>query len=144
MVAWCGSGDLPGRVHVPFWSKKPRGGVIIEPLHTYSAQLITELNLRVEVQSPVTEPDAAAGNGGKGKHDGGDKGKHGGGKGSDDDGGKSKCTGPQKGRGGWLPKMAEMMVRVYNDDHDGVRLLADVHYQSSPIIKQLVDKELYG
>jgi len=145
MVAWCGNGDMPARAHVPFWSKKPRAGVVIEPLPSYSAKLITELGHQVEltmgqqeVDTPSTEPDAAAGSG---KGDGG-KGKGDGGKG---DGGKGKGgTGPSKGRGGWLPKMGELLVKVYQDDYDAVRLLADVHYDSSSVLKDIVDKGLYS
>ena len=82
MVAWLGAGDACtyGRVHVPFWSKKPIQDVIVEPLHQYHVKLIGELLPRVadppaqaEMQPSTPSPNDDEDDEGKwqGKGDGG-------------------------------------------------------------------------
>ena len=43
-------------------------------------------------------------------------------------------------RRGWLPKMAEMIVAIKQEDLAAVQLLAQSYYEGSYMLQELVDK----
>ena len=138
MVAWCGKCDMPtaGRVHLPFWSKKPVQGVIIEALHLYHLTINTEMHQQlppppgqeemvVLTPPPNEDEDDAAGS---------------------SKGGKGDChaMGVAKAkRGGWMPKMAQMIATLWHEDYAAAKLLRDAYTDQSFMLKQLADQHYY-
>ena len=126
-MAWCGYNDfVPGRVHVPYWSKKPLPDTEcqITPFSVYlgnaMAKLINdnvELHQQLNKQAEESQPMSAAVSSQEGGKGGSNKGQH----------------------GGWAMRMAKLLYALFQKDTGTVEELREEFY-NSPTMKPLVDK----
>ena len=156
--AWFeGESPFPGDAHIPYWAKRKSVGVVVEPLVWHLArrvvdleaviakhpnadsdaaamELVTDAELRLssacsrvdelEAELAAIEPVEGASSSSKAKADK-DKGK-----------GKSKCS----NHGGWAPKLAALVNKVWKKDWDAVAKKCDQYYDHE-LIKMLCDKD---
>ena len=124
ILAW-GSGDLmPRKLHFPFWAAKPCKGLTVHTLWDVAMSLADENQQLAELgasSSALTprQPDEPPNFKGKGD-----------------------SKGTMKHRGGWLPKMAQLITALWQDNMDYAHKLANRFCNESWMLNDLVQKKI--
>ena len=124
IIAW-GSGDLlPRKLHVPYWAAKPCKGLTVQTLWDVAMSLADENQQLLELgasNSALTprQPDEPPNFKGKGDN-----------------------KGTMKHRGGWLPKMAQLITALWQDNMDYAHKLANRFCNESWMLNDLVQKKI--
>ena len=140
IVAWGKGTHFMTECHFPYWQKKVCREVAIVSLWDQALKTSEQLEqLIAEYGSPTTElqlaePEEAIEAGhvdtGKGKQDAKGKGY----------GGKGKQKPDATHRGGWLPKMAKLVVAVLDQNFGRAADLANWYCETSQTLANIVDK----
>ena len=124
IIAW-GSGDLlPRKLHVPYWAAKPCKGLTVQTLWDVAMSLADENQQLLELGATNTaltprQPDEPPNFKGKGDN-----------------------KGTMKHRGGWLPKMAQLITALWQDNMEYAHKLANRFCNESWMLNDLVQKKI--
>ena len=132
---------MPEHVHVPYWKKKPTGGIAITPLCVWYEQQIEQLTMAI-----IDKEGGGGGSGTSGSGDGsgssngcGSGGGGGGGGGNNSKGGDHDKAQPN--RGGWLPRVSVLVAQILDKKWSDVTSTAWKWYSEYPLLKKLADKQ---
>ena len=128
---WCNANpiaelsDLPGTAHFPFWKKAKTDEIIVDTLFNSLMKANADIAFHtMGVEDTLIEKPSA---GSSDDHKDKDKGK-----------GKGK-----KGQhGGWIPRVAQLIVAIYKKDWAYAETLANRFYYGWPGLKKVVDMKL--
>ncbi len=124
ILAW-GTGDLiPRKLHLPFWAAKPCKGLTVQTLWDVAMNLAEENQQLLELSASdigltPRQPDEPPRFKGKGD-----------------------SKGNLKHRGGWLPKMVQLIAALWQDNLDYAHKLATKFCNESWLVNDLVQKKI--
>jgi hypothetical protein len=147
---WLGNDSLPmSRAHFPYWAKKHTDLVKVQSYVEFLQQQVTQLQESYQVAQGLLEQHAAEASAAQGAASAGadwhdDVAADPAGSGENDWGGDGAEAAGRlpKGRGGWMPRMARVMVAFYSRRWWNLENTLNNFYSNNQKLRELVDTGL--